>query len=177
MLETIGEHAFEDCDDAEEVFIPKSVTRIGYEAFYDMDDLKKITFEDGTTPLDMTGGFVFYGYDGYSKELQEVYVGRTLKLKEGNENYEFADRNKITTVTIGSGCEEIPNKMFQNCHSLHAIDMSKATSLKKIGQHAFEDCDEVASITIPKSVTWIGYEALEQPLPSWEVSEVLLFVT
>ncbi len=159
ILQTIGDHAFEDCDDAEEVFIPKSVTRIGYEAFYDMDDLRKITFEDSTTPLDMTGGFVFYGYDGYSKELQEVYVGRTLKLKEGNENYEFADRNKITTVTIGSGCEEIPNKMFQNCHSLHTIDMSKATSLKLIGQHAFEDCDEVASITIPKSVTWIGYEA------------------
>ena len=135
------------------------VTSIGYEAFYDMDDLKKITFEDSKTPLDMTGGFVFYGYDGYSKELQEVYLGRTLNLKSGNENYEFADRNNITTVTIGPGCEEIPNKLFQNCHKVSVVDFSKATSLKRIGQHAFEDCDEVTAITIPQNVKWIGYEA------------------
>lgn len=161
MLQTIGEHAFEDCDDAETVFIPKSVTRIGYEAFYDMDDLKKITFEDNLegTPIDMTGGFVFYGYDGYSKSLEEIYLGRTLLTKPGNENYEFADRNDIQKVTVGPGCTAIPDKLFMNCYQMRIADMTKATALKTIGKHAFEDCDKVTTLFIPQSVTKIGYEA------------------
>ena len=160
MLEGIGEHAFEDCDDVQQVVIPENVTYIGYEAFYDMDNLKIITFKDNpNSSIDMTGGFVFYGYDGYSKELQEVYLGRELKTKSGNENYEFADRNNIKKVTVGPGCTAIPDKLFQNCYNVHTIDMSKATALKSIGKYAFEDCDQVTSIFIPKSVTYIGYEA------------------
>lgn len=159
-LQTIGEHAFEDCDDVSELTIPASVTKIGYEAFYDMDDLKKLTFTDyASAPIDMTGGFVFYGYNGYSKSLEEVYLGRTLQTKSGNENYEFADRNNITKVTVGPGCTAVPDKLFMNCYSVKTIDLSNATALETIGEHAFEDCDEVTSLFIPKSVTKIGYEA------------------
>ena len=124
-----------------------------------MDKLEKLTIEDSDETLDMTGGYVFYGYDGASRALREVYLGRTLWLDEGKENYEFADRTSITKVTIGPKCPFIPKKLFMNCNSLSTIDLSNATSLLTIERQAFEDCDKVATLSIPASVQVIGYQA------------------
>ncbi len=124
-----------------------------------MDKLKKLTIEDSEEPIDMTGGYVFYGYNGYSKELQEVYLGRTLQMGDGYEDNEFAGRSNITKVTVGPHCKTVNKQLFMNCYNVNTIDLSNATSLLTIERQAFEDCDKVATLSIPASVQVIGYQA------------------
>ncbi len=76
-------------------------------------------------------------------------------------NYTYAPwdslRSRITTVVIDEGVTKIGNDAFQNCQNLTSVTIPN--SMTSIGRQAFLLCHGLTSVTIPPGVTDIGTQA------------------
>ena len=68
----------------------------------------------------------------------------------------FSSCSGLTSVTFAEGSQliSIGNDAFRNCSQLASIDIP--AGVKSIGQAAFYSCSKLTTITIPESVTSIG---------------------
>ena len=66
----------------------------------------------------------------------------------------YANRESITSVTIGNGVTSIGIYAFYSCSGLTSVTIPN--SVTSIGERAFSSCWSLTSITIPNSVTSIG---------------------
>ena len=64
---------------------------------------------------------------------------------------------KIKSVVISDGVSSIGNHAFQKCHELISVSLPK--SIASIGRSAFEDCSALPDITIPNNVFIIDVRA------------------
>lgn len=162
-LVSIGDDAFRySC--LETIVIPNSVKSIGKGAFSKCNMLTSVTISESVTSI---GADAFYG----AHRLSSIVV------KEGNKVYD--SRNNCNAIietetnTLIAGCKNtiMPNTVmsigdnaFYNCFDLASIAIPESVS--SIGDWAFAGCRSLASITIPKSVTSIGDWAFGNfPLP------------
>lgn len=152
-LVSIGDDAFRySC--LETIVIPNSVKSIGKGAFSKCNMLTSVTISESVTSI---GADAFYG----AHRLSSIVV------KEGNKVYD--SRNNCNAIietetnTLIAGCKNtiMPNTVmsigdnaFYNCFDLASIAIPESVS--SIGDRAFAGCRSLASITIPKSVTSIG---------------------
>lgn len=65
------------------------------------------------------------------------------------------------TVTIGANVEYIPEHLFNGCRNLKTVIFAEGSICTKIGAHSFYYCDGLSQITIPESVTYIGFNAFD----------------
>ena len=63
-------------------------------------------------------------------------------------------RDKVKTVTIGSGVTSIGDYAFYECKRPTSVTIP--TSVTRIGYAAFGECSNLTSVTIPSGVTSIG---------------------
>ena len=77
-----------------------------------------------------------------------------LGYTSGSDNRNYAYRNAIQRVFLGSGITSIGDYAFFSCYSLTQITIPSGVT--SIGQSAFQSCGCLASITIPSGVTSIG---------------------
>ena len=137
---SIGRNAFWGCTGLTRITIPDSVTSIGSDAFSWCTGLTSITIPDSVTRI---GNDAFYGCNN----LQDIYItdiaawcnisGLDNLMLFGSNNKNLYINNELATSII------IPN----------------GNGVKAIPSHAFRGCTELTSITIPDSVTSIGYNA------------------
>ncbi|MCM1518994.1 MAG: leucine-rich repeat domain-containing protein [Pseudoflavonifractor sp.] len=202
----IADRAFANCTALESISIPGSVTKVGttYSTssndasslpFYKCSSLKSVRFEDGDTPLSL--GCAYYRTSSYTYNkglfyycpLEEVYVGRNITYEDSGDSFSsfpdlygysaFYNQPKLTKVSIGNGCTELPDYLFYNNASItlmtlpnvvkignHTFDgCSKLTtlnlgnSLQSVGDYAFNNCANVTKLTFPNSITTIGERA------------------
>ena len=131
---SIGNFAFRYCTSLESVTIPDSVTTIGNWAFSGCSSLASVTIPDSVTSIG-AGAF-------------EVCAGLESLTVDAN-NTVYDSRNNCNAVietgsnTLIAGCKNtvIPN------------------DVTTVGEDAFFGCTSLASVTIPDSVTSIGFEA------------------
>ena len=70
----------------------------------------------------------------------------------------YDDRtSNIEKVVIAEGVTSIGKDAFRGCEVMKSCIIP--SSVKVIGDHAFEDCDSLANVTIPDGVTTIGDKA------------------
>ena len=143
---SIGDNAFEYCDEITKITIPSGVTTIGDYAFHSCYGLKSVSIPNTVTTIG-NNAFVW-------SSLESVKIPNSVtSLGE----YAFAFGQELTSVSIGCGLKNIPDYAFAYCHMLEDVIISEGVNT--IGEYAFYDCYAITSIVIPDSVTQIKSNA------------------
>ena len=164
---SIGERAFESCEDLSSITIPNSVTSIEYFAFYRCLSLTNITIPNSVTSI---GDLAFrectslasitipdsvtsIGDDAFAgcTSLSSITIGNSV-TSIGNSA--FSQCTSLTSITIPNSVTSIGNSAFSGCRSLTSIIIGD--SVTSIGERVFESCEDLSSITIDDSVTSIA---------------------
>ena len=92
----------------------------------------------------------------------------------------FEDCKKLTSVTFPVTIDNIPTRAFWNCENLSTIDLSHCSiigggalynctsltdvdlgSIQKLGDRAFYGCTSLKKITLPSTITNLGWECFD----------------
>ena len=159
---SIGNWAFVQCTELISVIIPNSVTNIDNSAFRDCYSLTSVNVTDYVTNI---SGYAFYGcrslssltipnsvtsigYYAFFNVRNVVYNGTATGSPWGALTINgYIDGHLVysdDTKTDLTGC------------SIFATEVTIPNSVTNIGDYAFAECKELASITIPNSVIYIG---------------------
>ena len=162
---SIGNDAFKDCSGLTSITLPDSVTSIGNWAFKDCSGLTSITIPDSVTSI---GSSAFYGCsgltsvtipDGVTSIGGSAFSGCSGIIQTENGVYYVDDwvidcDSTLTSAKLREGTRGIAGGAFSSCYNLASITLPD--SVTSIGNWAFEDCSGLTSITIPDSITSIG---------------------
>ncbi len=144
---SIGAGAFGGCEGLTSVIIPNSVTEIGAGAFGGCKGLTSVTIPNSVTSI---GDRAFDG----CQNLTSVIIGNSVtSIGEST----FSGCESLMSVTIGNSVTSIGNKAFWGCKGLTSVTIPN--SVTSIGEEAFTLCENLKSVIIPSSVTSIGEEA------------------
>ena len=144
---SIGAYAFSNCYYLTNITIPNSVTSIENYAFRSCSSLTSITIPDSVTSI---GKLAFYSCDS----LTSITISNSVTSIEERA---FAYCSRLTSITIPDSVTSIGEAAFAGCSSLTSITIPD--SVTSIGEYAFQSCSSLTSITIPDSVTSIGWYA------------------
>ena len=161
---TIGDQAFFGCMTLTSITIPDSVTTIGDSVFYDCTSLTSITIPSSVTSI---------GDSAFSNctALTEInYNAKNVSdLSSNNHVFSYAGQDGTgITVNIGSNVTKIPSYIFcpdSNSFeqgflpNITTVNFEEGSVCESIGEHAFQYCRRLTSITIPERVTEISSDA------------------
>lgn len=110
----IGAQAFENRNDIEEVYIPKSVETIDFKAFFLCSNLKKVDFEEGIK-LKEINYFTFVGCE----KIENMDLPNSL---EAINAYSFGGCS-FTKIKIPENVEYLDSYAIRECYSLKEIEL------------------------------------------------------
>lgn len=153
---SIDDYAFRGCSGLMDITIPDSVTRIGEFVFYDCNNLTSMTLpfvgasKTASNGYDQVFGYIF-GYETTYYSSDSV-SGAIYQYYGNSKDYHYYIPSGIKSVTITGG--EIPYHAFYNCSELTSITIPDGVT--SIGGAAFYNCCGLTNITIPDSVASIS---------------------
>lgn len=174
--QTIGEGAFKDCAQLNDVTIGAGTHTIGKSAFADCTELTNVCIMDGVKTI---GDSAFIG----CQKVTHVDIGKSVETigtdvfkhwsaltsvkwyaincsDFGSDNSPFyrkgsySLRSQITSFTFGNEVKHIPANLCRVMRNLTGIVIPG--NVKSIGEAAFEDCKGLTSLTIEGGVVDIG---------------------
>lgn len=137
---SIGDSAFEWCDNLTSVVIPDGVTSIGDSAFYRCYGLTSIEIPDSVAFI---GEYAFQNCTG----LTSVIIGDGVIYISDNAFYECI---KLNSVVIPEGVTYIGNSAFEWCENLTSAVIPN--SVTSIGNSAFRYCNSLNTIKFEGTV-------------------------
>ena len=160
---SIGNYAFDYCENLESITFPGSVTSIGTSAFGCEDGFCE--FSDVYYTGDLAGWCAIDFKDNWSNPnrcADVFYIDGSLLAGDivipdeitTIKDYTFLNCKNITSVTIPDGVESIGKNAFYLCEGLANVTIPE--SVTSIGDYAFCVCSSLTSVTIPGNVTSIG---------------------
>lgn len=180
IVTKIASSAFSGCYYLDSITVPESVTEIGHGAFSDCPRLSYIRIQNSAALL-----------DNFHPKINSPYLPCENGIQYADRIAVGWDRTAGKSYVIKEGTASIASHAFQNldCDYMHipasvkiigdyAFESSLLSgialpdSLIRIGDGAFAGCANLKSIRIPKSVTEIGYNILDD-CPALELIEVV----
>ena len=159
---TIGSSAFFGCSSLTSVTIGSGVTSIGEDAFYKCSNLTSVTIGNGVTTI---GSSAFSG----CSSLTSVTIPDSVT---SIGDWSFSGCSNLTSVTIGNGVTTIGDYAFSDCSLIKDVyyngDITSwlgilfqnyASNPCSNGAMLYFNGELVTDLTIPDSVTTIGYSA------------------
>ena len=162
-ITNIGDFSFNSCSNLKEATIPKSVTRIGEYAFG--SSLRNIYYggtESQWNQINAVLDFFMWRPCWRNNAIVHVSSGETLpRIGTCGENltWELDDNGVFTVAGIGemSSYEKDRSQWWEIHDDIRQVVLNDG--VKNIGSRAFEQCKNLISIQIPKSVDFVGLEA------------------
>ncbi|MBD5440678.1 MAG: leucine-rich repeat protein [Treponema sp.] len=142
----IERRALADCP-AKKIFLPDTVTQIGYEAFSGCDALEYVRFPkkiESVEPSIFRGCF----------SLQKVELGD--EILELSENM-FECCYSLEEAPFRSGILELPRNVFSECVSLKSLVIPEGVAVIKSGAAAY--CQNLSTLVLPSSIKIIEDDA------------------
>ena len=173
-LTEIREDAFYDCSSLTSITIPNIVKWIGESAFYGCESLTSISLPESVTSI---GIEAFAGCTSLTSitipdSVKSIRYGafEGTALYDNPANWENGalyindcliqlDKDYVGYYTIKRKTRLIADWAFDGCTSLTSVTIPN--SVTEIGWRAFEGCTSLTSVTIPNSVTWIASQAFD----------------
>ncbi len=176
IVKAIADNAF-DRSSLTSIYIPDSVTTIGYSAFYSCSNLTTATISE-SSQLTTIGESAFYN----CSSLTSIYIPDSVTAIGSRAFYEcssltsiyipdsvttigsgvFFNCSSLTSIYIPEGVTTIGSDTFCRCSNLATVTISESSQLTTIGSSAFAGCSSLTSIYIPDSVTTIGSDAFRR---------------
>ena len=147
----IRDEAFDGCYNLKSMVLPKSLKKIGKEAFLAL----------GVSSLELPRGGVVIGEGAfYRSHLTSITVPGDVIFEEpgwfgGSGAFEAS--TSLQYVTIENGLKWLHNGMFEGCTSLRSITIPD--SVVGMGDNAFYECKGLMSIQLPCNITAIPRRA------------------
>lgn len=160
----IGNAAFEGSD-ATKINIPETVTSIEEYAFAYCSELTSISIPKNVTNI---GNKAFRRCDNLATievdNNNKYYLSENgvLYNKEKTMLIKYPVKKQGNSFSIPNGVTSIEFGAFENCENL--ISVTIPNSVIYIKDYAFDSCENLSSITIPNSVTYIGESAFGECL-------------
>lgn len=142
----IERRALADCP-AKKIFLPDTVTQIGYEAFSGCDALEYVRFPKKIESVEPS---IFRGCFSLQKvELGDEIVGLSENMFECCYSLEEAP--------FRSGILELPRNVFSECVSLKSLVIPEGVAVIKSGAAAY--CQNLSTLVLPSSIKIIEDDA------------------
>ena len=152
-VEEIGMFTFANCDKLTNITIPDGVTSIGNYAFSDCKNLTSVSIGYGLKHF----GYLNDGSGAFSncpKLTSVVWNAQACADFEVSEEAPFYGvAQQITSFTFGNRVEHIPAFLCYDMKKLATLQFP--STLKVIGESAFESCESLKYVAIPDQVTTI----------------------
>ena len=129
--------------DIKEVIIEGGITTVGNYAFYECDNLVRVTLPNAMTSI---GGNAFAGCNS----LTDITLPETVV---SINSYAFERCTSLPSINL-ENIKTIGASAFRNCISFTSVTISDNTTT--IGKAAFWNCSNIESVSIGKNVTSIG---------------------
>jgi hypothetical protein len=146
-LESIGEYAFTNCTQLEEINLPASLKSIGgYFCFYNTPKMN---------------------IDVVLPNIESISGGQGMFKNSGIKSFDIRG-SKITTIGSTSGNT---NGTFYNCTNLTHVYLNEG--FENIQEYTFRNCNNLLYLQLPQSIKTLGYEAL-RGCTSLEIDDLYL---
>ena len=183
-MRRIGAGAF-SCSRVSDIHIPDSVEEVCESCFYRCERLSRVTFGESSS-LKRIGARAFYGsgISSFSFPASVVSVGGGLFSECLQRNIVICDSSSLFSidgrlllskdrrvlyscigwvkdVIIPDDVEELCDACFEDCMNLSRVTFGESSSLKRIGEKAFDGCG-VRAIHIPDGLEDLVRRAIDE---------------
>lgn len=169
VITSIEDYAFCGREGLTSINISKHITSIGERAFYGCDNLETVYYSGTPAKRNsmsiepyntcLTGAKWISSYSGTTGSCTWSVSDTTLTITGSGAMANYTDGTapwpkNITKVVISSGVTKVGNYAFSDMRELASVEL--ASGLTTIGEGAFKNCKKLTEIDLPSSVTTIG---------------------
>lgn len=139
----IANRAFSMNSDLKEIDIPGSVARIGYNAFDQCANLRKVKLNEGIKEIHP------YAFAN-CVNLKEISIPKSITIIYSGT---FCNCTRLENVILSDGLQTIFGGAFEKCTNLKEIKIPD--SVISMGYGTFKNCTSLEKITLPKGIRGI----------------------
>ncbi|MBO5072881.1 MAG: leucine-rich repeat domain-containing protein [Eubacterium sp.] len=140
-VESVTDSAFTDFERVKKIVFPKTIKKIGNQAFIDTG-IKKLELPDSVIEI----GRGAFERQMVSKGIKKIRLPKKLR----NIGTAAFARNDFTSITIPQDVEFIGARAFDECSELKTVYI-KSKKIKKIGKDIFRNIFDGVTVYVPKS--------------------------
>lgn len=155
-LKFIGYNAFWDCQELVSISLGKLVKTLGRGPFRMCNKLQVISVHEDNENFAVIDGVLYNHQLSSVVRCPQMTSGKVIlphTIKKINA-YAFEWCTEIESVEIPEGCVFIGNSAFSTCENLSEVILPK--TMEYIDTSAFSYCNSIDSIDIPDSVYYLG---------------------